>query len=159
MDMVWWQILILVGAIVAGVVIALYFFGKRNEKKAAEAQEQIEAASQQISMLVIDKRKMKIKDSGLPQMVYDEMPKLVRWRRFPIVKAKVGPRIMTFISEPKVFEVIPIKKEIKATISGLYITGVKATRGSLELSKKQKKKKKKDESKLEQLLKKGRGEL
>lgn len=157
--MVWWQILILVGAIVAGVVIALYFFGKRNEKKAAEAQEQIEAASQQISMLVIDKRKMKIKDSGLPQMVYDEMPKLVRWRRFPIVKAKVGPRIMTFISEPKVFEVIPIKKEIKATISGLYITGVKATRGSLELSKKQKKKKKKDESKLEQLLKKGRGEL
>ena len=157
--MVWWQILILVGAIVAGVIIALYLFGKRNEKKAADAQEQIDAAAQTVSMLVIDKRKMKIKESGLPGMVYDEMPKLIRWRKFPIVKAKVGPRIMTFIADPKVFEVIPVKKEIKATISGLYITHVKATRGALELSKKQKKEAKKNDSKFEQLLKKGRGEL
>ena len=157
--MVWWQTLILIGAIVAAVLIILYFFGKRAEKKNEAAQEQIDAAKQTVSMLVIDKRKMKIQDSGLPQMVYDELPKIMRLRKFPIVKAKVGPRIMTFIAEPKVFEVIPVKKEIKATISGLYITEVRATRGSLEMTKKKQKEAKKKDSKFEQLLKKGRGEL
>ncbi len=157
--MYWWQILILVLAIVVGVVLVLYFIGRNRQKKAEETQSQIDASKQQVTMLVIDKRKMKIKESGLPQMVYEQMPKLLRGRKFPIVKAKVGPRIMTFIAEPKVFEVIPVKKEIKATVAGLYITDVKGIRGSLELTAKQKKAQKKKDSKFDQLLRKGRGEI
>lgn len=157
--MTWWMILILVAAIVAGVFIVLYFLGKRNQKKQDEAAEQIEASKQQVTMLIIDKKKMKVKDSGLPQIVYEQLPKLLRNRKFPIVKAKVGPRVMTFIAEPKVFDVIPTKKEIKATVSGLYITDVKGIRGSLELSAKKKKEMKKKDSKFDQLLRKGRGEI
>lgn len=157
--MYWWQILILVLAIVVGVVLVLYFIGRNRQKKAKEQQSQIDASKQQVTMLVIDKRKMKIKESGLPQMVYEQMPKLLRGRKFPIVKAKVGPRIMTFIAEPRVFEVIPVKKEIKATVAGLYITDVKGIRGSLELTAKQKKAQKKKDSKFDQLLRKGRGEI
>lgn len=157
--MAWWQILILVAAIVVAALLILYFIGKRRQKKAEEQQSQIDASKQQVTMLVIDKRKMKIKESGLPQMVYEQMPKLLRGRKFPIVKAKVGPRIMTFIADPRVFEVIPVKKEIKATVAGLYITGVKGIRGSLELTAKQKKAMKKKESKFDQLLRKGRGEI
>ncbi len=157
--MEWWQILILIGAIVAGVFLVLYFLGKRSQKKADEQQAQIDAAKQQVTMLVIDKKKMKIKESGLPQMVYEQMPKIARGRKFPIVKAKVGPRIMTFIADPKVFEVIPTKKEVKATVSGLYITDVKGIRGSLEMTAKQKKALKKKDSKFDQLIRKGRGEL
>lgn len=157
--MTWWQILILVAAIVAGVFVILYFLGKRNQKKQDEAAEQIEASKQQVTMLVIDKKKMKVKDSGLPQIVYEQLPKLLRNRKFPIVKAKVGPRIMTFIAEPKIYDVIPTKKEIKATVSGLYITDVKGIRGSLELSAKKKKELKKKDSKFDQLLRKGRGEI
>ena len=38
---------------------------------------------------------------------------------------------MTFIADAKVFEMIPVKKEVKATISGLYITDVKGVRGTV----------------------------
>ena len=86
----------------------------------------MEAAKQTVSMLVIDKKKLKMKEAGLPQMVLDSTPKIMRRTKLPIVKAKVGPRIMTFIADAKVFEMIPVKKEVKATISGLYITDVKA---------------------------------
>lgn len=157
--MEWWQILIIVAAAVAAVVLILYFVGKKRQKKYESQQEQIEQTKQQVTMLIIDKRKMKIKESGLPQMVYEQMPKLLRGRKFPIVKAKVGPRIMTFIADPGVFEIIPIKKEVKSTVAGLYITDVKGIRGSLDMSEKQKKAQKKKESKFEQLLRKGRGEI
>ena len=64
-------------------------------------------------------------------MVLDSTPKLIRRTKLSIVKAKVGPRIMTFIADARVFEMIPVKKEIKATISGLYITDVKGVRGTV----------------------------
>lgn len=85
-----------------------------------------------MSMLIIDKKKLRLKDSGLPQMVIDQTPKLMRRTKLPIVKAKVGPKIMTFIADAAVYELIPVKKEIKATVSGLYIIGAKGIRGSLE---------------------------
>ena len=157
--MPWWGILIIIAAAVAAVLLILYFVGKRRQKKVEEQQEQIDQSKQQVTMLIIDKRKMKIKESGLPQMVYDQMPKLLRRRKFPIVKAKVGPRIMTFIADPQVFEVLPVKKEVKATVAGLYMTDVKGIRGNLELTEKQKKAQKKKDSKFETLLRKGRGEI
>ena len=36
------------------------------------------------------------------------------------------------IADEKVFDLIPLKKEIKAEVSGLYIVGVKGIRGSLQ---------------------------
>lgn len=88
-------------------------------------------------------------------MVLDQTPKLMRRAKFPIVKAKVGPKIMTFIADTSVYELIPIKKEIKATVSGLYIIGVRGIRGSLEVPKSKKKK----EGTFSRLLRKGRGEI
>ena len=153
--MEWWQILIIVLAAVAAVIIILYILGTRAKKKQEAQQEQIEASKQTLSMLIIDKKKLRIKDSGLPQMVIDQTPKLMRRTKLPVVKAKVGPKIMTFIAEASVYEIIPVKKEIKATVSGLYIIGAKGIRGSLE----QPKSKKKKESAFNRLLRKGRGEI
>ena len=82
---------------------------------------------------------MPLKDSGLPQMVIDQTPKLMRRSKLPIVKAKVGPKISILIADEKVFDLIPVKKEIKAEVSGLYIVGVKGIRGSLETPQKKKK--------------------
>jgi hypothetical protein len=39
---------------------------------------------------------------------------------------------MTLIADDAIFADIPVKKEVKATVSGLYITGVKGLRGPLE---------------------------
>ena len=86
-------VLLVILVVLIGVLVALYFFGKRTQKKQEEQQAQIEASKQTVSMLVIDKKRMPIKDSGLPQMVIDQVPKLMRRSKLPIVKAKVGPRI------------------------------------------------------------------
>ena len=56
----------------------------------------------------------------------------MRRSKLPIVKAKVGPKISVLIADEKVFDLIPVKKEVKAEVSGLYIVGVKGIRGSLE---------------------------
>ena len=80
-------------------------------------------------MLIIDKGKMKLKDSGLPQIVIDNTPKYLRRSKVPVVKAKVGPRIMTLMCDAQIYPLIPVKKEVKATVSGIYITGVKGVRG------------------------------
>lgn len=113
-------------------IIVLYFLGKKAQKRKDEQDAQLAAAAQQISMLIIDKKRLRIKDSGLPQAVIDQTPKYLRRSKLPIVKAKVGPRVMTLIADEQVFNEIPVKKEVKATVSGLYITGVKGLRGPLE---------------------------
>ena len=154
--MPWWGTLIIILAIVAAGGLTMYFLYRRNKKKADEQQKQIDATKQTFSMLVIDKKKLRITKAGMPQMVVDQVPWYLRWRRFPIVKAKVGPRIMTFIADDSIFDQIPLKTEIKATVSGLYIIDVRGERTSLTSKKKGKEKK---ESKLDTLLKKGRGEI
>ena len=132
-------VLIVVLVVLIAVCIALYFFGKRAEKKQAEQQEQMDAVAQTLSMLVIDKKKMKLKEAGLPAVVVENTPKYLRRTKVPVVKAKVGPKIMTLMCDSKVFEVIPVKKEIKAVVSGLYITGIKSVRGgSIEQPQKKK---------------------
>lgn len=133
-------VLIVVLVVLIAACIALYFFGKRAEKKQAEQQEQMEAAAQTVSMLVIDKKKMKLKEAGLPAVVLENTPKYLRRTKVPVVKAKIGPRIMTLMCDNKVFEVIPVKKEVKAVVSGLYITGIKSVRGgSIEQPQRKKK--------------------
>lgn len=125
-------VLLVILAIMIIALIALYFFGKRMEKKQAEQQEQLDAAAQQISMLVIDKKRMKLKEAGFPQMVIDNTPKYLRRSKVPVVKAKVGPKIMTLMCDAQIFPLIPVKKEVKATVSGIYITAVRGIRGSLD---------------------------
>lgn len=109
-----------------------FVFSRQKHAEKQEAQQaQIEAMKQTVSMLIIDKKRMKIKESGLPQAVIDQTPKMLRNSKLPVVKAKVGPQIMTLISEEKIFDSIPVKKEVKAVVSGIYITDVKGIHGKL----------------------------
>ena len=120
-------------------IIALYFFGKKQEKKQAEQQEQLKAMAQNVSLLIIDKKRMKIKEAGFPSVVLENTPKYLRRAKVPVVKAKIGPKIMTLMCDEKIFPLVPVKKEVKAVISGIYITEVKGLRGPLETPKKEKK--------------------
>lgn len=124
-------LLVILVVLIVGMVV-LYFLGKKAEKRKAEQDAQLAATAQTVSMLIIDKKRMRINESGLPQAVIDQTPKLMRRSKLPIVKAKVGPRVMTLIADEAVFELIPVKKEVKATVSGLYITKVTGVRGPLE---------------------------
>ena len=123
-------VLLVILAVLIIAVIALYFVGKKAQKKQQEQQEMMEASKQTYSMLIIDKKRMKIKDSGLPQSVISQTPKYMRSAKLPIVKAKVGPQILSLVCEEKIFDKIPVKKEVKASVSGIYILDVKGIRGS-----------------------------
>lgn len=118
--------------ITIAAMVALYFFGKKTQAKKEEQDAQMAAVAQTVSMLIIDKKKLKIKNSGLPQAVIDQTPWYLRGSKLPIVKAKVGPKVMTLIADEAVFAEIPVKKEVKATVSGIYITAVRGLRGPLE---------------------------
>ena len=134
-------VLLVILAVLLIAVVVLYFIGKKAQKKQAEQQAQIDAMKQTVSMLIIDKKRMKLKDAGLPQIVLDQTPKLLRGSKLPVVKAKVGPQIMTLICEEKIFDSVPVKKEVKAVVSGIYITDVKGLHGRAPVEKKKKKSK------------------
>ncbi len=121
---------LLVILIIAAIILAvLYYLGRKMEKRQVEQQQYLEAAKQTVSMLVIDKKKMKIKEAGFPAMVYEQTPKYMRWAKVPVVKAKIGPKVMTLMADEKVFEALPVKKEAKVVISGIYISEIKSVRG------------------------------
>ena len=122
-------VLLIVTAIVVAITIVLYRLGKKTEARQAEQNEQIQKAAQ---------KRLRIKDSGLPQQVIDQTPWYAKRSKMPIVKAKVGPQIVNLICDAEVFETIPVKKEVKATVSGLYIVGVKGAHGKLETPEKKK---------------------
>ncbi len=125
----WTLVLLIITVVALGISIALYFVGKRAEKKRAEQDEQIKASAQTVSMLIIDKKRLRVKDSGLPAEVIAQTPFYAKAAKLPIVKAKVGPRTMNLICDAEIFDDIPVKKEVKAQVSGLYITSVRGLHG------------------------------
>ncbi|HBN56272.1 MAG TPA: hypothetical protein DD414_05810 [Lachnospiraceae bacterium] len=127
-----WKVLIVILVILVILLAVLYYFGNKLQKKQAENQAQMEAMAQTISMLIIDKKRLKIKESGLPAAVIEQTPKYLRRSKLPIVKAKIGPKVMNLIADEKVFELLPVKKEVKVVVSGIYITAVKGARGGIE---------------------------
>lgn len=132
-------LLVILAVLIVGLIV-LYFLGKKAQKKRDEQEAQLAANSQTVSMLIIDKKRLRLKDSGLPQVVIDQTPKMMRRSKLPIVKAKVGPQIVTLVCDQKIFDLVPVKKEVKATVSGIYLTSVKAVRGTLVQPENQKKK-------------------
>jgi len=138
------DIILLITAIVAVVAVGLYFLNKWASRKMTDQQSLIEKSKQSMSIFVIDKKKMKVAEANLPKAVTEKMPKIYKFIKMPMVKAKIGPQIMTLMCEKKVYEAIPVKKNIKVEMAGIYIVGVKS--GKSEPDKKEAAKAKKREA-------------
>lgn len=120
------------------VIFLLYRLAKKNERKRDEQQASIDEMAQNCTMLIIDKKKLKLKESGLPDMIIEKTPWYAKRSKVPVVKAKVGPKIVTLVADNNIFDIIPVKKEVKATVSGIYITDVRGMRGPLAKPEKKK---------------------
>ncbi|MBP3200978.1 MAG: hypothetical protein J6M39_04975 [Lachnospiraceae bacterium] len=136
-----WQIVLIVLAVIAVILVILYFVGSKLQAKQANTEKTMKQMSMVVSLLVLSKDKLHIKDSGLMKQVQDAIPAYMRWRKFPIVKARIikaniagGAQVMSFICDPKVFKVMPVKTEVKVTIAGIYITKLHSAKG-VDLSK------------------------
>lgn len=128
----WAKVVLIILAVLVVLFIALAIYANKLQKKSAASQEQIRAGAQTYSILVIDKKRLKLKEAGFPQLVVDQTPKALRGSKVPVVKAKIGPKVVNLMCDEKIFDLIPVKKEIKATMNGIYILDVRGLRGSLE---------------------------
>ena len=117
---VWGIVLLVIFVILLAVFIGLMIFGNKLRKQQDEQQAQIDAAKQVMSMLIIDKKKMKLKDAGFPSVVLENTPKYLRRSKVPVVKAKVGPKIMTLMCDASIYDLIPVTFAVK--INMLRIT-------------------------------------
>lgn len=128
-------IFLVIAVVVIAGFIALSFVAKKLQKRQETSETQMKASAQTVSILVIDKKRMKLKEANLPKIVLDQTPKYLRGSKVPIVKAKIGPKVMTLMCDAKIFDLIPVKKEVKAVLSGIYIMDVKGLRTNLEPKK------------------------
>ena len=120
--MSFWNVLLVIIVILAILLVVLYILGSRMQKRQAEQQTMIDASKQTVSILAIDKT-----------------PWYMKWAKLPIVKAKIGPKVVTMIADEKVFLQLPLRTEAKVVISGLYITEIKSVRGGIPPLPKKKK--------------------
>lgn len=130
--MKWLIILLIVVAILVVACVLLYRKGKQMQEQAETSQEQMKAGAQVQSLLVIDKKKMKLQDANLPKIVMEQSKWYMKRAKVPVVKVKIGPKIVTMLCDEKIYDSIPVKKEIKAVVSGIYIMELKGVRGGIE---------------------------
>ena len=127
----WMVVTLVILLVVIAALVALYIFGSKMQKKQEKTQADMMVGAQTHSILIIDKKQMKLKDAGFPSIVLEQTPKYLRGSKVPVVKAKIGPKVMSLMCEPKIFDLIPVKKEVKAVMNGIYIIDVKGLRGGL----------------------------
>ncbi|MDE7432145.1 MAG: hypothetical protein K2N34_09570 [Lachnospiraceae bacterium] len=132
-------VVLIILAVLLVLLIVLYVFGRKAQKKADSQRATMENQSQTMSFYVIDKKKMKLTEAGLPKIVTEQTPKYLRRAKLPILKVKVGPKVMSLICDDKVFATILPKQEVKAQVSGIYVLSAKRIRGPLPEPKKSKK--------------------
>lgn len=144
----WAKILLIILAIVLVILVVLYFIGRRLQKKQESQQATIDAAAQQLTFFIIDMKRMKLNEAGLPKVVTDQTPKYLRRAKLPVLKVKIGPKVMSLICDAKVFDTLAPKQEVKATVSGIYVTAAKRIRGPIvEMDPKKRKEQLKKEKK------------
>ena len=144
---------IVVIVVLIAALVALSIYGKKLQDRQEASQRELENASQSVTFLVIDKKHMKLTEAGLPQIMLEQTPKYMRGRKVPIVKAKIGPKIMSLICDEKIYDLIPVKKEVRAMVSGIYIMDVKGLRSNLEARKRKLKFSEKMRMKMDELKK------
>ena len=126
------RVLLIILLILLVILGVLYYFGRKMSQQQAEQQPMIDANTQNVTLLVIDKKKMSIKEAvaaGLPKQVEEQTPVYLKLSKLPVVKAKVGPQIMTLMADPSVFDQIPLHKECKVAVAGIYIRKILSVRG------------------------------
>ena len=124
---------LLLTAIVGVIVFGLFMLNRWASKKYGAQRDMIEKSKQTVSIYVIDKKKTKAADSNLPKAVVESLPRLYKMMKMPMVKAKIGPQIMTLICDKKVYEALPVKKNVKVELAGLYIVEMKGMKSAKEM--------------------------
>ena len=119
-----WTIVLIVIAVVALVLVGLYFWGRKLQTKYDEQQQLIADNKQAVTIFVIDKKKDHLTNLKLPKQMKDQLPWLYKKRKMPVVIAKIGPQIQTLLCDQKIYDSLPTKKQVKVELAGILIVNV-----------------------------------
>ena len=141
------DIIVIVGVVLAAIFAGLYYLNKWASKKQSDQQKFVDSAKMDVTIFVLDKKRDKASNVNLPKAVTDKMPKMYKFMKLYFIQAKVGPQIVTLMCDKRVYQYIPVKKNVKVELAGMYISNVKGMK--TEYEKKQAAKAKKDTAKRE----------
>lgn len=123
--MQWWHLYIILGVVVAIIVAVVIYLRKVYKKRMNEQESMVNQHKVTTSILVLGKRKEKVQNANLPKSVIEQIPSFYKFRKVPIVKAKVGPQVLDLLCDEKIFDDLPEKKTVKVDLAGIYIAGFK----------------------------------
>lgn len=127
------DITLLVMLIVVLVVAGFYFLNRWAYKKMDEQQAVINQQKMTQTAYIIDKKHDKITNVHMPKAVMDNLPKRARLMKMYFAQVKIGPQILTLICDKNVYNALPLKKNVKIEIAGLYIVNVVGMKSADEM--------------------------
>jgi len=123
--MQWWHLYIIIGVVIVSVGIGYYFLKKGYKQKIKEQDSLVNQNKVVQSILVLEKRKDKVTNANMPKSVIDQIPKIYKIRKVPLVRAKIGPQVMDLLCDEKIFDKLPEKKTVRVELAGIFIAGIK----------------------------------
>lgn len=123
--MEWWHLYTILGVVAVGIGAGIYFLRKNVKKKMEDQQSLVNQHKVATSILVLEKRKAKVADANMPNSVKEQIPKVYKLRKVPLVKAKIGPQVMDLLCDEAVFDKLPEKKTVRVELAGIFIAGIK----------------------------------
>jgi hypothetical protein len=120
----WWILYIILAVIIALLVVAYFILKKKMGQKLDAQKELVDQHKVSASILILEKRMDKVKNANLPKGIIDQIPKIYKIRKVPIVMAKIGAQVMDLLCEEEVFDKLPEKKTVKVDIAGIFIAGM-----------------------------------
>ena len=111
-------------AVIIGLVIGYKILKKRMTKRVENQKALVNQHKVTTTIFVIEKKKAKLTEAKLPKQIVDQIPRIYKLRKMPLVIAKVGPQIVTLLCEEDVFKKIPDKKNVRVDLAGIFIVGI-----------------------------------
>lgn len=91
-----------------------------------DQQELVKHHKQATTILVLEKKKDRLSNANIPKSVIEQIPRIYKLKKVPLVKAKIGPQVMDLICDEDVFDKLPDKKSVRVELAGIFIAGVLA---------------------------------
>ncbi len=121
---------LLVILVIAVIALAVLYFWEGLEKRQVEQQQLLEMSKQTVSMLVIDKKENEDQGFRSSKNRLRADSKYMRWAKVPVVKAKVGPKVMTLLADERVFASLRLRPRQSSRKRSLHYRDQKRPRRS-----------------------------
>lgn len=118
-------LILIVLALIGAGFMAYRIIKSKVQKKMDDQQDLVNQHKVPASILVLEKRKDKISNANIPKSVIDQIPKVYKIKKVPIVKAKIGAQVMDLLCDEDVFEKLPERKTVRVDLAGIFIAAIK----------------------------------